>query len=203
MASSDNITAIFNIKIDSVLDSGLSICRTVSVCLILIIGAMVFYKDADLLIVRPIEKLMSIIKTIIHDPLGACRNEGDESLVPVTSKRNCCCKENKQENEYEMLLIKNDIEKISILLALGFGEAGSAIISSNMIKTGKLDTILQGVKIVGIFALCDIRNFTDTTEELQEEIMTFVNEIARIVHGIVDKYLGAANKNIGDAFLVV
>lgn len=33
--------------------------------------------------------------------------------------------------------------------------------------------------------------------------MIFVNEIAEIVHGIVDQFAGAANKNIGDAFLVV
>jgi class 3 adenylate cyclase len=33
--------------------------------------------------------------------------------------------------------------------------------------------------------------------------MLFVNEIAQIVHGITDLYLGAANKNIGDAFLLV
>ena len=50
---------------------------------------------------------------------------------------------------------------------------------------------------------CDIRNFTDATEELQEGVMLFVNEIGEIVHGIVDRYSGAANKNIGDAFLLV
>lgn len=33
--------------------------------------------------------------------------------------------------------------------------------------------------------------------------MVFVNEIGEIVHGIVDKFSGAANKNIGDAFLLV
>ncbi len=33
--------------------------------------------------------------------------------------------------------------------------------------------------------------------------MLFVNEIAQIVHGVVDRYQGAANKNIGDAFLLV
>jgi class 3 adenylate cyclase len=33
--------------------------------------------------------------------------------------------------------------------------------------------------------------------------MVFVNEIAKIVHSIVDHYSGAANKNIGDAFLLV
>jgi class 3 adenylate cyclase len=33
--------------------------------------------------------------------------------------------------------------------------------------------------------------------------MIFVNEIAEIVHGIIDHYNGSANKNIGDAFLLV
>ena len=33
--------------------------------------------------------------------------------------------------------------------------------------------------------------------------MVFVNEIGEIVHGIVDKFSGSANKNIGDAFLLV
>ena len=33
--------------------------------------------------------------------------------------------------------------------------------------------------------------------------MLFVNEISHICHGIVDRYSGAANKNVGDAFLFV
>ena len=63
--------------------------------------------------------------------------------------------------------------------------------------------MIEGKKKCAIFGFCDIRNFTDTTEELQEGVMMFVNEIAQIIHGLVDKYFGAANKNIGDAFLMV
>lgn len=63
--------------------------------------------------------------------------------------------------------------------------------------------MLPGEKVICIFGFCDIRNFTDATEVLQEGVMLFVNEIGEIVHGIVDKYSGAANKNIGDAFLLV
>jgi class 3 adenylate cyclase len=33
--------------------------------------------------------------------------------------------------------------------------------------------------------------------------MIFVNNLADVVHSMVDRYLGAANKNIGDAFLLV
>jgi len=33
--------------------------------------------------------------------------------------------------------------------------------------------------------------------------MVFVNEIALIVHSVVNHFQGAANKNIGEAFLLV
>lgn len=33
--------------------------------------------------------------------------------------------------------------------------------------------------------------------------MTFVNQVAEIVHGIVDEYQGAVNKNNGDTFLII
>jgi class 3 adenylate cyclase len=56
---------------------------------------------------------------------------------------------------------------------------------------------------MGIFGFCDIRNFTDATEVLQEDVMIFVNQIGEIVHNVVDFYSGAPNKNIGDAFLLV
>lgn len=63
--------------------------------------------------------------------------------------------------------------------------------------------MLPGIKQVNIFGFCDIRNFTDATEVLEEGVMLFVNEIGGIVHRIVDQYSGAANKNVGDAFLLV
>ncbi len=46
--------------------------------------------------------------------------------------------------------------------------------------------MIPGTKCVGIFGFCDIRNFTDTTEILQEKVMMFVNTVAEIVHGLVD-----------------
>jgi hypothetical protein len=54
-----------------------------------------------------------------------------------------------------------------------------------------------------VFGFCDIRRFTDTTEVLQEGVMEFVNVIAHLVHSAVAARGGAANKNIGDAFLLV
>jgi len=103
----------------------------------------------------------------------------------------------------ETVVLEQTIVKIGALLALGFGEAGSKIIAENMKGSGDVNPMLPGQKIMAIFGFCDIRNFTDATEVLQEGVMLFVNEIGEIVHGLVDQYSGAANKNIGDAFLLV
>jgi hypothetical protein len=46
---------------------------------------------------------------------------------------------------------------------------------------------VDGRKMSGIFGFCDIRQFTDVTECLQEEVMVFVNRIAEIVHKATHK----------------
>merc|ERR1712187_783327 len=56
---------------------------------------------------------------------------------------------------------------------------------------------------MGIVGFCNIRNFGDATEVLKENVMMFVNQVGEIVHGCVDDYHGAPNKNLGDAFLLV
>ena len=38
---------------------------------------------------------------------------------------------------------------------------------------------------MAVFGFCDIRQFTDATEVLQEGVMEFVNAVARIVHASV------------------
>ena len=89
------------------------------------------------------------------------------------------------------------------MLALGFGEAGSKVIADNMDQGGDIDPMIPGTKIMAVFGFCDIRRFSEVTEVLQEDVMVFVNQIADVVHSIVDQYSGACNKNIGEAFLLV
>ena len=60
----------------------------------------------------------------------------------------------------------------------------------------------DGTLITSVFGFCDIRKFTDTTECLQEEVMTYVNKLGELVHGCTHAYYGMANKNVGDAFLL-
>jgi class 3 adenylate cyclase len=105
------------------------------------------------------------------------------------------------EGSYETAKLENAMIKIGGLLQVGFGEAGADIIAKNM-GTGKLDPLIPGKRVDAIFGFCDIRRFTDATECLQEDVMVFVNTVGHLVHSATHRLGGAANKNIGDAFLL-
>ena len=153
--------------------------------------------------------MISKVNRIAKNPLEAAQEEENEALayeraMAKQRKKNKKKKnQDQKDNEYETVKIEQTIIKIGALLAIGFGEAGAKIIADNMGHGGDVDPMTPGNKVVAIFGFCDIRNFTDATEVLQEDVMLFVNEVADIVHGVVDRFSGAANKNIGDAFLLV
>ena len=97
------------------------------------------------------------------------------------------------------------ILRIGSLMRVGFGSAGVEIIRNNLERGRHKDVLFlskQGSSVSCIFLFCDIRQFTDATECLQEEVFVFTNKIAAVVHSICHSYGGSANKNIGDAFLL-
>ena len=166
----------------------INMTRTIFVTFILLFGTLFFSRDANELVLHPIERMIEKVNRIAENPL--------------------CIKELRLANEKdrtqnELVIIENSILKIGTLLALGFGEAGREIIASNVNEQKGVDPLIRGNRKYAVYGFCDIRNFTDATEVLQEEVMVFVNNIADIVHSMVDRCLGSANKNIGDAFLLV
>ena len=166
----------------------LNMLQTVFICIVLAGGAMMFSKDANDLVLRPIERMVKRFQDMADNPLA---------------KRQKVKKGDDEEQQFETKMLENAFEKIYSLMTLGFGDAGAEIIGTNMQSGGDLDPMVPGQKMVAIFGFCDIRQFTDTTEVLQEGIMEFVNNIAKIVHMEVSLHSGSANKNIGDAFLLV
>jgi len=52
---------------------------------------------------------------------------------------------------------------------------------------------MKGNIVEGFFGFCDIRQFTITSECLDDQIINFINNIAEIVHGVADQYSGEAN----------
>jgi class 3 adenylate cyclase len=57
--------------------------------------------------------------------------------------------------------------------------------------------------VQAILGVARVSDFSTAIEVLQGKIMTFVNQIAEIVHGVVNACHGAPNKNNGDSFLVI
>lgn len=145
------------------------------------------------------------IKNISDNPIEAILHDKEETNDNDGLSYFFCCKCNKKRMNLETNILEITISKIGALLGLAFGEAGSEIIAKNMKASteGDINPMIEGKKVVAIFGFCDIRNFTDTTEELQEDVMIFVNRIGEIVHEITNECCGSANKNIGDAFLLV
>jgi len=183
------IVAIISIREIVFLKEMLDLMFTVFLCLILTFGSLLISKDANDLVLRPIERMVKKVNAIAKNPLLA--------------KEHTLVKDCSAGFKNETIQVENAITKIGGLLALGFGEAGSAIVANNIAQTGDINPMMPGKKKMAIFGFCDIRNFTDATEVLQEDVMVFVNSIAGVVHSMVDRYTGAANKNIGDAFLLV
>ncbi len=198
--------ACFDQTSDTVLDALLGIGRTFFVTFVLSAAALYFSKDSNDLVLRPIESMLFKVKRIAESPLAAAQIEEEEALMHSKLEKEGNLKDlkkKKEESSHETVILEKTILKLGALLALGFGEAGSNIIAENMAKNGEIDPMIPGRKIMAIFGFCDIRQFTDATEVLQEGVMVFVNEIAEVVHGIINSFSGAANKNIGDAFLLV
>jgi class 3 adenylate cyclase len=133
---------------------------------------------------------MSIVNMVAADPL----EDFDFKSMPGSG-------------DYETHVVQLAIEKITALLRIGFGVAGAEIISSNMSVEGNgsacLNPMIPGKRVYALFGFCDIHSFDRVTEILEDEIMTFINNVARIVHDQVTRWGGTCNKNLGNSFLMV
>ena len=188
-----SVHAVFNL-VPFVKEQALSgIYLTLFVIFMLVTLSMQFTGDAQKLVLAPIEAMMDMVKNVADDPL--------EDFDYHTQHRG-------ESGDYETRVVQVAIQKITALLRVGFGVAGADIISANMaIRDGEnsavIEPMLPGKRMYAIFGFCGIHEFDLCTEKLEDEIMTFVNSIARIVHDEVTRWGGLCNKNLGNAFLMV
>eukprot|EP00753_Platysulcus_tardus_P010626 PLAT2913.1.p2 GENE.PLAT2913.1~~PLAT2913.1.p2 ORF type:complete len:895 (+),score=492.34 PLAT2913.1:104-2788(+) len=180
--------AVFDDRALTTQEAWYSVIRTWVVMFALMAGSFWFTHDAEKLVIGPIERMVKTVQELAENPLKKCIVKGD----PVAAG----------EDGYETALLEDTIAKIGGLLQVGFGEAGAEIIGKNMGGAGEMDPLIAGSKVFAVFGFCNVLYFLDTTECLQEEIMVYVNRIAALVHSAVHGFGGAANKNIGDAFLL-
>ena len=163
------VSATFNLTPYMVKQSISSIWLMIFVIIMLVTLSAQFTGDAQRLVLAPIENMMAIVNMVAEDPL----EDFDFKSMPQTG-------------DYETHVVQLAIEKITALLRVGFGVAGAEIISSNMAVEGggsaSLNPMIPGRRVYALFGFCDILSFDLCTEKLEDEIMTFVNSVARIVH---------------------
>eukprot|EP00413_Alexandrium_margalefii_P033418 CAMPEP_0204578058 /NCGR_PEP_ID=MMETSP0661-20131031/42700_1 /ASSEMBLY_ACC=CAM_ASM_000606 /TAXON_ID=109239 /ORGANISM="Alexandrium margalefi, Strain AMGDE01CS-322" /LENGTH=1116 /DNA_ID=CAMNT_0051586951 /DNA_START=40 /DNA_END=3389 /DNA_ORIENTATION=+ len=192
----------------------LSLMLTAFLCVALCVVVMAFASDANRIVVYPLEEMIRKVEAIRAEPLravhmadSAFRREELQAQGKTFFIRNlfrCEAKQRKASKMMETGVLEKTIIKLGSLLALGFGQAGVNIICQNMALTDAgVNVMIPGQRVECIIGHAVIPHFAVATEVLQSKIMSFVNRVAEIVHGIVDEFLGAANKNTGDTFLVV
>ncbi|KAE8983051.1 hypothetical protein PR002_g23353 [Phytophthora rubi] len=171
--------------------SNLNIGKTIIVMFCFAVSIFVLTKDAESMVIGPIERMMRLVTQLAQNPLGsteAKREEYEEDTPTGT--------------DYETKMLEDTLSKIGRLLQVGFGAAGTEIIAKNMGGAGDLDVMIPGKKITSVFGFGIIEHFTETCSILEEDVITYINTIAEIVHGDAKVFHGAANKNIGSAFLL-
>jgi class 3 adenylate cyclase len=216
----------FSTRQFAVAEANFSIVQTLFVCVVLCIGALLISSDANNLVLRPIERMITMMQEIRKDPLVATRlgMEQEKEMMERAAKEqektgfrakvrfivllitSCGRRRNAGAGSaasMETVILERTLIKLGGLLALGFGEAGIDVVGENLKEKSGLNAMIAGRTMEAIFGYCDIRSFTVAAEVLQAKVMVFVNQIAEILHAIVDIHCGAPNKNIGDAFLVV
>jgi len=203
-------------------EASYSLMITSFICIVLCVASLRFSKDANTLVIRPVEKMIERVQIIQADPLTAIKM-ADEEFKMEEKAKNMREKRNKRKSfdlatikekcgsggdhaePMETVILEKTIIKLGSLLALGFGEAGANIIGHNLksVDSAGVDGMVPGSRVEAIIGVARIGDFSTATEVLKSNVMTFVNQIAEIVHGVVSEFHGAANKNNGDTFMVV
>lgn len=61
---------------------------------------------------------------------------------------------------------------------------------------------IPGRKIHLIFAVCNIKQFPETIEQLGEEIISLVNRLIKIIHEVSEEWDGVPTNNYGDHYIL-
>lgn len=205
--SNGNMTqGLFSYRDETRQEALVSLLSTIFIILIWFFGVTAFVGPVMVLVVIPIERMVRLLGMLTLDPLGYQSTSTYKKFVAEEdeiTKNTRWTKEILRGMETSFLMLT--ILRIGSLMKVGFGSAGVEIIRNNLARSQTKNTLIlseKGGTVSCIFLFCDIRQFTDATECLQEEVFVFTNRIAGVVHSICHSYGGSANKNIGDAFLV-
>jgi hypothetical protein len=123
-------TAAYSTRSYSKIEAVINICRTTYVCLVLSFAAIFFNKDAQTLVLDPLERMIEKVKLMAQNPLAAATDEVENAGVyNFLNQVDKSQAQNEEAKHYETAVLERAIVKIGHLLALGLGEAGGLIIA--------------------------------------------------------------------------
>ena len=209
LSKNETVIIYRSILYDNVLSGYLNIMKTIFVMILLVLFAIIFENDIKKLVLDPLEIMIEIVEMVEQDPVIGRNAEnlqiGIKKLmqkdVKDTKERKKIKYLSENVDKYEVKKIENSIINISALLAICFGEAGGDVIKKNLQKGKEFNPMIEGNRKLAIYGFCDIRQFQSVNEALQERTIIFLNQISEIVHSSIDRFSGATNKNIGEAYL--
>lgn len=176
--------ARFDIKDTVETTAMMDIFITIFVGIILAAASVLFAKDVQKVVIKPVTKMVTIIKNLAEDPLSL--KDDIDTRAPSRDS-----------------ILEETIGKIGSLLQMGYGELGSSVIQNFMSEDGNLDLMKAGESSQFIFGVVWLRAFTDVTECLKEDVMVFLNKIAKIVHTCCQEWGGHVCKNGLGKFLLI
>jgi len=110
--------------------------------------AFVIYINSDLskYVIFPLESMYEKVVILSRNPMAATNDEfaTKAGIASLLQSSNSASKD-------EIHLIDRSIMKIAYLLAVGYGEAGTDIIISNMNQKTGMDIDIPGQKVIGIY----------------------------------------------------
>jgi len=197
--------------------------------LLYVLGGLSFLRrDAEILVLGPLRKMLKIVSRYAKNPLAAestgirrqskmsmASNTSDESSISDTQDRHSDIDDddvNDALGSYETERLITAVSRITDLLRKCWGVAGADIISTNLAtREGALTEVFNptvpGKSVYALFAFAAINGFDHALRSLQGDVMVLINDIANVLHGEVYRWgfgdSGQCNKNLGAAFLMV
>lgn len=175
--------ARFNIRSYIKDEAQMSMFVTLFVGVILAASSVLFAYDAQKIVIKPVNKMVMVVKSLAEEPL---RRDDDETRVPSRDS-----------------MLEETIDKIGSLLYMGFGKYGSKIVSQNLSENGQLNLMRIGTYKRRVIATVRIKQFTDVIDCLQEEVLVFLNKIGKIIHTCAARWGGKACRNDMGAFVII
>mmetsp|Transcript_16719 Transcript_16719/g.24770 ORF Transcript_16719/g.24770 Transcript_16719/m.24770 type:complete len:710 (-) Transcript_16719:30-2159(-) len=186
-------------------------------------GAIIILRrDAKRLVLQPIQQMLKIVSRYKSNPLEVYEASlSKKKSRKLTRNRNASANYSSADSllpkddepdvlgnyETEQLIIA--FTRITDLLRKCWGVAGANIITSNLKGTTGhiINPLVPGKCVHALFAFAAINKFDHCLQNLGQDIMVLINDIAKVLHGEVNRWgfgdSGQCNKNLGALFLMV